>query len=504
MKVLIVDDEAMICEWLQFCISQNTFCHLIGTARNGLEALELFQKEEADLVLTDIKMPLMNGLELLHELRNLNPNIKVVMLTAFSDFELVRQALRDGAYEYLLKTEMQNEMLQELLNRIANELHLTQNEERPDDSNFSQAHSTITRILRQARTLSDEDLEKLHQCNIRWRNNGLFALAVWKKDMLHHVLSFPQDSHARHVASFDYTDRIYMVVGNFPKTLSFAEKARLLRKYAQEVHEINGCIVGISSITDEIRQIPFMVWQASCSLGESFYWKGKTVYEPRYCLKELSAKHQIWKNDLTQLRVKLHSAKGYQRYETIREFLKNAAAKPILSIELICQLCSDALDLLEFDAKETEIVLENVDVLRTALQQCISAEEADSILHTVADQCHFPATGQLPKSNNIRLAVEYIQLHYSEQLSLEQVASQVYLNPDYFSRAFRQETGQTFINYLTDIRLEHSVQLLENTALRVQSIAQKVGYYNASYFSTTFKKKYGMSPYDYRRNNITH
>ena len=94
------------------------------------------------------------------------------------------------------------------------------------------------------------------------------------------------------------------------------------------------------------------------------------------------------------------------------------------------------------------------------------------------------------------LALQSIQ---SSKKPLEQVAAHVNLNPEYFSRAFKAEVGQTFVNYLTDIRLRHSVRLLENTALRVQDIAQQVGYYNASYFSTTFKKKYGMSPYEYRR-----
>ncbi len=125
MKVLVVDDETMICEWMQFCISQNPACQLVGIAHNGLEALELFEKEEPDLILTDIKMPVMDGLELLHTLRSRNSQVKVVMLTAFSDFDLVRQALRDGADEYLLKTEMQNDLLQELLNRIAGERKLS-------------------------------------------------------------------------------------------------------------------------------------------------------------------------------------------------------------------------------------------------------------------------------------------------------------------------------------------------------------------------------------------
>ena len=129
MKVLVVDDEMMICEWLQFCISQNPSCELTGVAHNGAEALEIFRGNEADLVLTDIKMPVMDGLELLHALRALNSRVKVVMLTAFSDFDLVRQALRDGASEYLLKTEMQNDTLQELLKRTEQELNFFKGKE---------------------------------------------------------------------------------------------------------------------------------------------------------------------------------------------------------------------------------------------------------------------------------------------------------------------------------------------------------------------------------------
>ena len=121
------------------------------------------------------------------------------------------------------------------------------------------------------------------------------------------------------------------------------------------------------------------------------------------------------------------------------------------------------------------------------------------MIDILADQCNLKPVSEAPKSKNIQLALEYINANYAKQLSLEQVAEQVYLNPDYFSRIFKAETGQTFVNYLTDVRMQHAIRLLENTALRVQTIAQQVGYYNASYFSTAFKKKYGMSPYEYRR-----
>ena len=156
MKVLVVDDEAMICEWLQFCISQNSSCQLTGVAHNGQEALELFHRDEPDLILTDIKMPVMDGLEFLHALKALNSRAKVVVMTAFSDFDLVRQALRDGASEYLLKTEMQNDLLQELLNRMAGELQFAKGQDESDAANVSQIQSVISRILRQTRELSDD------------------------------------------------------------------------------------------------------------------------------------------------------------------------------------------------------------------------------------------------------------------------------------------------------------------------------------------------------------
>ncbi len=499
MKVLVVDDETMICEWLQFCISQNPSCQLTGIAHNGLEALEMIQKEEPDLILTDIKMPVMDGLELLHTLRSRNSQVKVVMLTAFSDFDLVRQALRDGAAEYLLKTEMQNDLLQELLNRTAGELQLSLGKDDGDIASLSQVQSVIGRILRQKKELGDEELEKLRQCNIRWRNSGLFALAVWKQNILNSGLTFPKESQARHVTGFDYTDRIYMIIGNFPRTLSEVEKARQLTAYARQVQQMNDCMVGVSTITDEMRRIPYMVWQAACSLGEGFYKKEKRLYEPRYPLGELLHKNQIWKNMCGEFRVRLHQTQGAQRYEVIKEFLENADSQRILAIEPLCRLCMDAFDLLEFESKENGMTLEDGDALRMQLQQCISLEETAGIILSVARQCSPAATQQTPKSKNICLAVEYINAHYREQISLEQAAAQVYLNPEYFSRAFKAEVGQTFVNYLTDVRLKASVRLLENTALRVQDIAQQVGYYNASYFSTTFKKKYGMSPYEYRR-----
>ena len=217
MKVLIVDDEDIICEWLQFCISQNPVCQLAGVAHNGREALEVFRASQPDLVLTDIKMPVMDGLELLHAIRATGSAAKVVVLTAFAEFDMARQALREGADEYLLKTEMQNDALQQLLGRMSRQYNLQGG---AGLVGSAQAHAIIRKVLRRQGELSEEDLAELRRCGVRWRDNGLFALAVWKQDLMGAGLTFPQEGPAHHVAGFDYTDRIYVVVGNLPRALS--------------------------------------------------------------------------------------------------------------------------------------------------------------------------------------------------------------------------------------------------------------------------------------------
>lgn len=232
-------------------------------------------------------------------------------------------------------------------------------------------------------------------------------------------------------------------------------------------------MVGISAITDEMSQIPFMVWQASCSLGEGFYTGKKRVYEPQYPLKELFRRNEQWKNTFTEFLVHLHQVQGVQRYEQIKTFFEVLPSQKILTIDPLCKLCLDALNLLEFEAKGNGIVLDHAEELHLRLQQCITLDTAKEVMLDAAKQCCLPIDELQPKSKNICLAVEYINAHYAEQLSLEQVAAQVYLNPDYFSRVFKIETGQTFINYLTDVRLQHSVQLLENTALRVQTMPNR-------------------------------
>ena len=95
--------------------------------------------------------------------------------------------------------------------------------------------------------------------------------------------------------------------------------------------------------------------------------------------------------------------------------------------------------------------------------------------------------------------MDYVRKHYSEAISLEQVSQEVHLNSEYLSRIFKEEVGCTYSAFLSETRLKKAAYLLSHTSERVQKIAEQVGYPNVSYFSTTFKKRYGINPYEYRR-----
>lgn len=498
MRAMIVDDEKLICEWMEFCISKNPACQLVGIAHNGKEGLELFKRKEPDLVLTDIKMPVMDGIELLHAIRMQSSATKVVLLTAFAEFEMARRALREGADEYLLKTEMNNEVLQEMLNRISAACGVADQTNSDSVTTTAQAHAIIRKILRQKEPLQDRDLEELCQCGVRWRNNGLFAVAVWKQSLMYGGLHFPKDGPARHVAGFDYTDRIYMVVGNLPRALSPVEKSRQLMGFAKQLQELNHCMVGISTVTDEMSMIPAMVRQAALSLSQGFYEGKVRLYEPNQPLAQLEERDRAWRRGLSALRVRLYQQNSEGRYQILEEFLQETAKQQIGEVDMVTKFCADSYDLLYAQAVSLGLDAENPEPLRARLAASISMAEVCQPVLELAALCGKMTRPVQPRSKAVRLALNYIRSNYAQPLSLEQVAAEVHLTPEYFSRIFKEEMGITFVNYLTDVRLRHSVQMLETTALRVQDVAQAVGYFNVSYFSTSFKKKYGMSPYEYR------
>ena len=221
MRILIVDDERMISEWMQYCIEKHPDCQVVGCAKNGEEALELFRKMTPDVVFTDIKMPVMDGIELLKQVKKESPETVVILLTAFEEFDLAREALRHGCDDYLLKTEMNSAYFQEVLTGLVRQVAESGLQIRPGEQEETEGQKRliIRNILQSRSVLSEEDVEQLGRCNVHWREGDLFAVAVWRKEMLK-SFEIPMNHAVHHVAGYEYNNEYFVFVGNLIKGMT--------------------------------------------------------------------------------------------------------------------------------------------------------------------------------------------------------------------------------------------------------------------------------------------
>lgn len=503
MKILIVDDEKLICEWLQFCIKEHPEYELVGVANNGKQALSLYKEFEPDLVLTDIKMPIMNGLKLLREIKKLNSSTFVILLTAFSEFEFVREAMRECADEYLLKTEINNEIFNEMLQRVAS-LIKERNGKLQDNMQYNgQKHSIIRNILLQEKSITEKDIDKLEVYNIHLENSGLFALVLYK-NQLFRDFNFPKHEHVKHVVGIEYDELIYVIVGNLSKEQSELTKLKSLQEYANSIMNENKCMVGVSNISNSLMNVNKTVLEAVSSISLGFYKEQIKIYQPQMSSELFKKEKEECNLQLKRFYQDFYVKVGKDQYLVLEGILKYIEENKILMIKNIKTFCSECLDViyLRYVNDDTDLSKQILAGTKKQIEEtfCFSKLK-EYVLGYAINHIWNQEFDEKQLSHSVYKAVNFIRQHYNEALSLEQIASEVNLNPDYFSRVFKEETGTTYSTFLANIRLKKAENLLVNTTDKVQTIAEAVGYANVSYFSTVFKKRYGLNPFEFRRNN---
>lgn len=501
MKILIADDERLICEWLQFCIKENPEYEIAGVASNGEQALKLYKESEPDLVLTDIKMPVMDGLTLLKEIKKINSSTFVILLTAFSEFDYVRAAMRENADEYILKTEIGKQSFQEMLSRISIKIK-EKNRQNEDEIRYNgEKHSILRSLLTCDKPITENDINTLREYNIKWRDSGLFALAVWKSKLFD---NFTVSKHENivHVIGVEYDEVTYVLVGNLARGLSELEKLSCLQIYANKIMNDNNCMVGISNITERLANVSEAAREAADALSFGFYKGQIKIYHSLGSDKK--HRDENFNPELKQIYQEFYTLSGKEQYLQLEKIMDYIETNKILRINYVKTLCKECLDViyLRYVNDNTEFTKSALNQSKTGIDEASCFSELKYIVLNYA-KTNMPDNeiNEKELSQRIFKAVLFIEQHYNEALSLEQIAAEANLNPEYFSRVFKEETGYNYSSFLSNIRMKKAEYLLINTMEKVQGIAEMVGYSNVSYFSTIFKKKYGVNPYEFRRIN---
>lgn len=536
-KVLLVDDEAIERQVLATLIGKSGLpISVVGDAENGVQAVELFQSSPADIVFLDIKMPGLSGLAVARKLKQVSPSVKIVMVTAYQEFDYVQEALRLGASDFLLKPYLYRDIfpiLQKAVLEIDHERMETQKEQKlmeQLDGAFPYILMSFVNDLLAGGFTSDDYNDICARANflgicslpsqvLLADINGFAEITakqteVYKQYLKHSVFSTIKTiTDASHALLCPQNDDHFLVLLDAPSNSNSDESHELAERIRSAVEADTEATVtiGIGRRYDPLSlRVSYREACEAQQLGSFFLGPNTVVsFEQLDNMKMQIDDEYAGKMETTLLEAVRYGDKELAiniGRQLLSEFIGNTDT-PVLDIvkirmvELLVLISRHATDATKY-SQLSEINLSYIRKLAylNNINSVIEWLESVIIGYINSNPCSCSDKPSYP----VRTAMQYIKDHFGHRLTLEEISKIVFLNPYYFSRVFRQETGCTFIEYLTNTRIEHAKTLLLSAKITINAISRSVGYDDPNYFARLFNKRIGCTPREYRRLNGIH
>ncbi|MDF2923289.1 MAG: two-component system response regulator [Paenibacillaceae bacterium] len=526
-RILIVDDEILVRLSLKTLIpwSEHGF-EIVGEARNGKEALELLEKDPCHIVLTDIRMPDMDGLELISRIREKWPYTRCLILSNHNDFEYVRKALRLGAVDYLLKLAWVPEELLEKCKRLQSEFR----QEEEDLEEKHRAAFQLERLSREAREKLLRDLLTKHTSKLEIANS-LAGLEFDFETSRFRVAAVAIDSYERVLEEDRYQSEQLL---NYTVANILNEMVR--KNGGGELVEVgNGRFALLSSaITEELLKQLQQVAETYAKVTLSFGVSREH--------REMFGLHHAFAEAEETLQKRFFRGGGTLLFADAPP--RRAAGEPV---RLVAANAAGWLRL--FESRQTEAILPELAAWHSQWAQAEElppAEVRDEWLHLLVllnkslesdrkdiysvpaylDQYPFEVvrnsetlseihewfSGWLTQTMTyvketagarlrpeIQAVLDIIQQEYHTQLKVSDIARRVGFAENYLSVLFRKETGEKIVDTLTAVRMKKARELLLDPGLKIYEISEMVGYTDSNHFSKYFKKIEGVFPLEFRK-----
>lgn len=523
-NILITDDEQIVIDSLSFIINKNFSEDVnIFTALSGTEAIEIVTKENIDILFMDINMPGLNGLETVNVITKIKPNIVFIILSAFDSFQYAQEAITLGAYKYITKPVNRNVVIETIRSsmQLVEQRKGRQNDEAELHKKIDLVSPMIENDFIYACIFNNDSSVELSSyleyfnlsenawvfCCFEFPNiNSQNQYNTYLK--IHDLLN---SEHRCLVSSF-IMNRITVFFPIFSETPEYNELQQQIKKlYTILSYNIgSGIRGGVSRIYKDKSKLRLSYNEAVESLN-----KCKTVGELIFASEE-NENPQIEKNErsdksggnnsleasFTQIINKLLLCDK----NGVRTFLELFAGECTSQRLKTNKIKNSFFELLVTANNETKKVSQNFhsenfdnafSVLSTEDDVKMIKEFTLNFLFECCDAIF--AEKKVQENPIIKKVCEYIEENMEHDISLENAADFAGLSSFYLSKLFREEKNETFINFLSNKRLEKSRMLLEETELSIKEIAAETGYNDQNYFSRIFKNKYGVSPKDYRK-----
>lgn len=520
-KVFIAEDEIVVREGLRNTIQSGSGPFVLaGEASDGEMALSIMKDVKPDILITDIRMPFVDGLSLSRIIKKILPWIKIIIISGHDEFQYAQEAISIGVDEYILKPISASDMLvtlYKLVERIEQEkIHLSSME------NLKLQAQSSADLIRE-RWLCDlvtgivktEDaLEKGGDMGLDLIAHG-YLVAIIKlsttsenySDLITAKLHINSliDNQEEVVCFSQSRDSIILLLMQLVSE-SLEETAYTLGQAIKyEVERNTGCMVtiGIGSLVERIGSLP----QSYADADKAIQFSVKTGQNLIIGIHDLNSfsKIDFLKLDGSPIAERLKYVKKSGINEIVAQYITMIGDDPFQTTLISSYLLYDLMVAISRIIDELGGVVQEVIPslsLKTQLSELAQSKEtfSDGVRMILDNFIEFRESKSAGKYYAmIQKAKQHINLHFADQdISLHSVASIVSASPNHFSTIFSQETGETFIEYLTQVRINKSKELLLTTTLRSADIAYEVGFGDPHYFSFIFKKHTGISPREFR------
>ena len=526
-NIMIVDDEPFVRLAIKSLTDWEKENFLFKyEASNGKEALTIFnERKDIDIFIIDMNMPIMHGLELVENIKVINKNIPIIVLSAYNDYNYVRKAFKLGIIDYILKIEMNVEkillLLEEAVVRIETEKKF-ENQYKIENENIFKEILLRDMLSSGCNDLSKDDLKK---SGVRLFPTNIRICFVWIDDFRDIKNKYLDNSLEIFINSIKNTidqvmsrrkcgEVILLSPEEYIIFLSF-ERAGQDKKRVQDV--LNDIKHSLKNYLDIEVSIGVSSYSFDCNNNNLLYRESEKSARHRY----IAGKNKIiFYEDIVADNIKKDNLevtfdiRNLKNYLSDRDY-KNAQNEFLRLVGLIKELKIDTVDKIYDDYLRFIFILINyLNEINEEIEDIFEAnisfheeitkfetfEEIEEWIKKISGQIfrYLNEKRSFIYSRAIVKSIKYIKNNYcNKELDLKTVSEYVELSPSYFSRLFSKETGENYTDYLTKVRISEAKRLFNETNMKVYEVCFKVGYDNVEHFSRTFKKITGISPNSY-------
>lgn len=519
-KIMIVDDEALVRIGLQSIMDwQACGYEIVGVYSDGSDAWAAIQQGiTPDVLLTDIRMPDMDGFELIRHVKSKHQDMNIVILSSYEDFEYTRKAIQLNVQDYIVKYRLEPEELLRVMESLSYPLA------NPVEAD-SPLENARTHLLKRTRSCDSLNAKELHELSStvlsRVQHAKQYVWLAISPELGKHYLEeeqkafsvFIQETMDRlpnacclgmdelcihgliwfeHLSERDFLHEIHYTVDEVVQTVRDALDIQL--------------IIGISHSEYELQKLAKSRREAEQALKLFFYHGEHLVISmsaPQAAFRTFSENESIM--NYKKIKEWIRDEKLETLPHEMMQIVRNSSGflLPAEAIRL-CRYAADRLTDHMMEKYQMDLVHQSVPYKTDleALGFSQTWEQLMALLQSLIGKARQEIAEYRSNKGWISEVYEFIDQHYGESIRLEDAAKLVHFNSNYFSQRFHQETGQAFWDYLTNVRIQKARRLFQETNFPMEKVAEKVGYPNPNYFSKVFKRTAGMTVREFKKSLI--